>query len=118
MLNVGDLMISIREALAPGGRFVVRVPYKDNMLQYARLNGCDYDMVHLRNFAEDNLKHLLTQSGFVVEHLHYDGFNARSRAPVGDAHPRRQAAVPRVRVLACSEAASGWSDWTRGSAAC
>ena len=80
VLNVGDLMISVREALAPGGRFVVRVPYKDNMLQYARLNGCDYDMVHLRNFAEDNLKHLLTQSGFVVEHLHYDGFNPIARA--------------------------------------
>jgi SAM-dependent methyltransferase len=74
VMNVGDVMISIRESLVPGGRLVVRVPYKDDMLQYARLNGCDYDMVHLRNFAKDNLRHLLRHTGFVVEHLYYDGF--------------------------------------------
>ena len=74
VMNVGDVMISIRESLATRGRLVVRVPYKDDMLQYARLNGCPYDMVHLRNFAQDNLRDLLTRTGFVVERLHYDGF--------------------------------------------
>jgi SAM-dependent methyltransferase len=81
VLNIGDLMLSVWEALVPDGRFVVRVPYKDNMLQYARLAGCEYDMVHLRNFAEDNLEHLLTHTGFAVEAMHYDGFNADRARP-------------------------------------
>jgi SAM-dependent methyltransferase len=81
VLNVGDLMLSIREALVPGGRFVVRVPYKDNMLQYARLAGCTYDMVHLRNFAKDNLTHLLRHTGFTVDDLHYDGFTITRARP-------------------------------------
>jgi SAM-dependent methyltransferase len=81
VLNLGDVMISVREALVPGGRFVVRVPYKDNMLQYARLAGCEYDMVHLRNFAADNLRHLLTHTGFAVEALHYDGFTIERVRP-------------------------------------
>ena len=75
VLNVGDFLLSVREALAPGGTFVVRVPYLDNMLQYARLNGCQYDMVHLRNFTRSNLMDLLTQTGFTVDRLRYDGFN-------------------------------------------
>ena len=75
VLNVGDFMLSIREALTPSGRLVVRVPYKDRMLQYARLSGCPYEFVHMRNFTEGNLKHLLRQSGFVVEQLRYDGFD-------------------------------------------
>ena len=44
LLNVGDFMISMRESLTSGARLVVRVPYKDRMLQYARLNGCRYDL--------------------------------------------------------------------------
>jgi SAM-dependent methyltransferase len=81
VLNVGDFMISVRESLAANGRFVVRVPYKDDMRQYARLNGCDYDMVHLRNFARDNLEHLLTHTGFVVERVYYDGFYSTRPRP-------------------------------------
>jgi 2-polyprenyl-3-methyl-5-hydroxy-6-metoxy-1,4-benzoquinol methylase len=75
VLNVGDVLMSVRESLVANGTFVVRVPYLDNMLQYARLNGCQYDMVHLRNFASRNLEHLLRHTGFVVERLCYDGFN-------------------------------------------
>ena len=74
VVNIGDFMLSVRESLVPGGRFLVRVPYRDDMLQYARLNGCQYEMVHLRNFAEDNLTDLLRRTGFAVERLQYDGF--------------------------------------------
>ena len=81
VLNVGDFMISMRVSLTPGGRLVVRVPYKDRMLQYARLNGCRYDLVHLRNFTESNLKHLLRQSGFEVDRLYYDGFDVTRGRP-------------------------------------
>jgi 2-polyprenyl-3-methyl-5-hydroxy-6-metoxy-1,4-benzoquinol methylase/uncharacterized protein YbaR (Trm112 family) len=79
VLNVGDFLMSVRESLAVDGTFVVRVPHLDNMLQYAHLNGCEYDIVHLRNFSRDNLVHLLQHTGFTVERLYYDGFN-RARA--------------------------------------
>jgi len=79
VINVGDFLTSVREALIADGTFVVRVPYLDNMLQYAHLRGCDYDIVHLRNFSRGNLVHLLRHTGFEVERLHYDGFN-RARA--------------------------------------
>ena len=91
VLNVGDFMISLHDALASRGRLVLRVPYKDNMLQYARLNGCDYDMVHLRNFTDGNLRHLLRHTGFVVDHLYYDGFSVW--------RPRPWATRTRVRPL-------------------
>ncbi len=91
VLNVGDFMISLRDALAGRGRLVLRVPYKDNMLQYARLNGCDYDMVHLRNFTEGNFRHLLRHTGFVVDQLYYDGFSVW--------RPRPWATRTRVRPL-------------------
>jgi len=74
VLNVSDMLVSLNEALVQGGTLAVRVPYKDNLLQYARLRGCKYDMVHLRNFAEDNLTDLLAHAGFEVQRLHYGGF--------------------------------------------
>ena len=81
VVNVGDFMLSVRDSLVPRGRLLVRVPYKDDMLQYARLNGCKYEMVHLRNFAGDNLTDLLRRTGFVVEQLQYDGFYASRARP-------------------------------------
>ena len=84
VVNIGDFMLSVHESLVPGGRFLARVPFKDDMLQYARLNGCQYEMVHLRNFASDNLTDLLRRTGFAVERLRYDGFYAsRARPWVG-----------------------------------
>jgi SAM-dependent methyltransferase len=81
VINVGDFLLSIRQSLVAGGRLLLRVPYKDDMLQYARLNGCEYEMVHLRNFAEDNLTDLLRRTGFIVEELRYDGFYASRARP-------------------------------------
>ena len=34
----------------PGGRLVLKVPYRENMSQYRRAGGCPYPMVHLRTF--------------------------------------------------------------------
>jgi SAM-dependent methyltransferase len=83
VLNISDLLMSVREALVPGGVFAIRVPFKDNMVQYARLDGCKYDMVHLRNFAKDNLVDLLCHFDLSVESLHYDGFAPyRVRSPL------------------------------------
>ena len=66
VVNVGDFMLSVRDSLVPRGRLLVRVPYKDDMLQYARLNSCQLQMVHLRNFADDDLTDLLRRAGFVA----------------------------------------------------
>lgn len=74
VLNISDLLMSVREALLDGGVFAIRVPFKDNMVQYARQGGCKYDMVHLRNFAKDNLVDLLSHFDLRVESLRYDGF--------------------------------------------
>jgi len=91
--------MSVPQALTDGGTFAVRVPFKDNTLQYARPNGCKYEMVHLRNFAKDNLIDLLTQSGFEVERLHYDGFALwRARPYVARLHNRMSHTRPGDRV--------------------
>jgi SAM-dependent methyltransferase len=75
VLNVSDLLVSIHESLVEGGTLAIRVPFKDRMIQYSRLRGCSYEMVHLRNFAKDNLVDLLSQFGFRIRALHYDGFH-------------------------------------------
>ena len=97
VLNIGDLLMSVRESLVSGGRFVVRVPYLDNMLQYARQAGCRYDAVHLRNFSRGNLVHLLRHTGFVVERLRLRRVQQVARAPLSRGYGSRHAAVGRVR---------------------
>lgn len=83
VVNVGDLLVGAREALAPEGRLVVRVPYREDMTQHAHLNGCMYELVHLRNFAKDNLTDLLRRSGFAIDAVRFDGFFAwRARGPL------------------------------------
>jgi SAM-dependent methyltransferase len=82
VLNVGDFLICMREALAPKGRFVVRVPYRENLVKYAHLvYDCPYDLVHLRSFNNGNLRELLRYAGFVVERLQYDGFGTDRARP-------------------------------------
>lgn len=93
VLNVGDFLMSVRESLVADGTFVVRVPYLDDMLQYARLNGCRYDIVHLRNFGRGNLAHLLRHTGFRIDRLRYDGFNKWR------AHPYIARSDRRMRLL-------------------
>lgn len=74
VLNVGDFLISVYDALRPRGRFVVRVPYKEDLRMYARRNGCAYEFVHLRSFTRSSLKDLLSHAEFRVEKLILDGF--------------------------------------------
>jgi len=76
VLNVGDFLVSVRDALVDRGQFVVRVPYREDVTQYARRNDCPYEFVHLRNFARDNLRDLLERAGFSVKRIGCDGFNA------------------------------------------
>jgi 2-polyprenyl-3-methyl-5-hydroxy-6-metoxy-1,4-benzoquinol methylase len=80
VLNVGDLLISLHRSLVTGGRVVVRVPYKEDLRQYARQAGARYRFVHLRTFTRDSLVDLMEQAGFRLRKLAYDGhFQGRPR---------------------------------------
>jgi SAM-dependent methyltransferase len=79
VLNVGDLLISLHRSLADGGRLFVRVPYKEDLRQYARQNGCPYPFVHLRSFTRSSLVDLLRHAGFRARRIRYDGHYGGSR---------------------------------------
>lgn len=76
VLSLPDALVSLHRALAPGGRLILDLPYRENLLQYARLLGCSYELVHLRSFNRPLVKDLLTDAGFVVNRIAYDGFLA------------------------------------------
>lgn len=74
VLNAGDFLLSAHRALVPGGRLVVKVPYRESIVSYARQAGCEYDFVHLRSFDRPILKTYLESAGFAVERFAYDGW--------------------------------------------
>ena len=84
VLNVGDYLLSLRRALAPGGRVLIRAPHREDLLQYARLGGCPYEMVHLRTFDRRLLVEQLRAAGLVPESVTFDGwFPGRTRPLLG-----------------------------------
>jgi SAM-dependent methyltransferase len=82
VLNVGDFLVSINRGLVPGGRFVVRVPLEENLMQHARQLGCPYRLVHLRSFTVRGLTQMLEHAGFEVEAIHRDGFQLGIHRPI------------------------------------
>jgi SAM-dependent methyltransferase len=74
VLNPADFLQSSLEALAPGGRLLVKVPYRENISQYRRSDGCPYPMVHLRTFDRSLLGQVLEDAGLRVERFSYSGF--------------------------------------------
>ncbi len=101
VLNVGDYLLSVHRALRPGGRFVVRAPYREDLLQYARQRGCSYDMVHLRAFDRRLLVEQLRAAGFQPQRVELDGyFPGRTRRWLGSgAIASRAAGVAERTVL-------------------
>lgn len=75
VLNLGDALLSIYRALVPGGCLVARVPYKENLLQYAHLAGGIYDLVHLRDFNKENLARSLRTAGFELGGVNLGAFH-------------------------------------------
>jgi 2-polyprenyl-3-methyl-5-hydroxy-6-metoxy-1,4-benzoquinol methylase len=73
VLNIGDTLISLHRSLVDGGRVVVRVPFKEDLQQYARQRECSYQFVHLRSFTSDSLVSLMGHAGFRLRRLSYDG---------------------------------------------
>jgi 2-polyprenyl-3-methyl-5-hydroxy-6-metoxy-1,4-benzoquinol methylase len=88
VLNVGDFLHSVREAIRPGGRFVVRVPHMDSLTSYASQNGYRYRFAHLRAFDGRSLKRLLQEAGFDVARLRYSSFYATRRRRLFGMHPK------------------------------
>lgn len=76
VLNPADFLDTAVQALAPGGRLLVKVPYRENISQYRRSEGCPYPMVHLRTFDRALLGQALEDAGLDVERFTYSGFYA------------------------------------------
>jgi SAM-dependent methyltransferase len=74
VLNPADFLHSALESLVPGGRLLVKVPYRENITQYRRADGCPYPMVHLRTFDRTLLRQLLEDAGLRAERFSYSGF--------------------------------------------
>lgn len=74
VFNVGDFLYSVNQALRVGGKFIVRVPYNEDLSQYAKLRGCKYDFVHLRNFTKSSLRSVINGAGMKVNKIYSDGF--------------------------------------------
>jgi 2-polyprenyl-3-methyl-5-hydroxy-6-metoxy-1,4-benzoquinol methylase len=88
VLNVGDFLISLRRSLRSGARTLVRVPYKEDLRQYARQNGCKYAFVHLRTFTRDSLESMMRKAGFKPVRIYYDGqYGALRRLPTHLLYP-------------------------------
>jgi 2-polyprenyl-3-methyl-5-hydroxy-6-metoxy-1,4-benzoquinol methylase len=88
VLNAGDFLISLHRSLRRGARTLVRVPYKEDLRQYARQNGCEYQFVHLRTFTRDSLESMMRDAGFKPVRVYFDGqFGARLRRPMRSLYP-------------------------------
>jgi SAM-dependent methyltransferase len=74
VLNPADFLDSAVTALSPGGRLLVKVPYREDLSQYRRSAGCPYEMVHLRTFDRPLLRKALEDAGLRVERFTYSGF--------------------------------------------
>lgn len=75
VINVGGFLYSLNRALRLNGYAAIRVPYKENLLNYAAQNGCEYEFAHLRDFNRGNIKNLLSFAGFKVLSIHLDSFS-------------------------------------------
>ena len=97
VLNAGDFLISLHRSLRPGARALVRVPYKEDLRQYARQNGCEYQFVHLRTFTRDSLESMMRTAGFKTVRVYFDGqFGARLRRPMRSLYPLLRPYLQRV----------------------
>lgn len=74
VFNAADFLGGAVDALKPGGLLLVKVPYRENISQYRRTDGCPYPMVHLRTFDRTPLLQALEDAGLSVESVGYSGF--------------------------------------------
>lgn len=78
VINVGGFLCSIKQSLKPGGQVIIRVPYKENLINYAAQSGCKYEFAHLRDFDKNNIKRLIGFSGLKINQLIVDSFSLQT----------------------------------------
>lgn len=81
VLNVGSFLYSVNRALKTGGRFAMRVPYKEGLLGYSPHAGCRYPFGHLRSFDKAIARLYLQQAGFRLRSFHIDGYGPQMTRP-------------------------------------
>ncbi len=117
VLNVSSFLFSVNRALKKGGRFFVRVPYRENLLNYTPHLGCPYRFVHLRSFDETVLADLLSGVGFRVEKIVKDGFLPDSPRDFWRKTARRSRFYDRLvrpaleKGLSDPTSTAGWPGW-------
>jgi 2-polyprenyl-3-methyl-5-hydroxy-6-metoxy-1,4-benzoquinol methylase len=75
VINIGGFLFSIKQALKPGGQAIIRVPYKENLINYAAQSNCKYEFAHLRDFDKHNIKRLIRFSGLKVKRILLDSYS-------------------------------------------
>lgn len=78
VINIGGFLYSLNRVLRLDGYAVIRVPYKENLLNYAPQRGCKYEFAHLRDFNKYNLKSLLRYAGFKIVTSRIDCFSLQT----------------------------------------
>ena len=71
VLNEGDALISIRNALHVGGLLYVRCPANEPLITYSRHLGSKYPYVHLRTYSSRALKNVAVHAGFSIGKCRY-----------------------------------------------
>jgi 2-polyprenyl-3-methyl-5-hydroxy-6-metoxy-1,4-benzoquinol methylase len=98
VLNVGSFIYSVHRALRIGGRFVVRVPYQEDLLQYSPHLGAKYEYVHLRSFDRRSLSRALEAAGFKVTMTRVGGFSLQSPSRFWATSYRRQVKFNQIQA--------------------
>jgi len=81
VLNPGNLLYCINEALKPGGVAAIRVPADENLLLYSTHLGCQHELVHLRTFSQEILVRMLEGAGLKIRYIDYDGHSLSMLLP-------------------------------------
>lgn len=71
VLNEGDALMSIRNAMHVGGLMYIRCPSNEPLITYSRHLGSRYPYVHLRTYSSKTLKNVAIHTGFSVKKCSY-----------------------------------------------
>ena len=69
VLNEGDAILSVSEALRKQGALYIRSPYLETSINYATKLGAVYPFIHLRTYTKKLLRNLVESSGMNVKKL-------------------------------------------------
>lgn len=117
VLNPGNFMYSLNEALKPEGTVVVRVPIDEDLLIYSSFLGCQYDIVHLRSFNKSLLRQVFKNSGFSVKEIKLSGHSLNLKYPYyANGRPRIQNYLSNLRNLLAEKGITelelaSWPTW-------